>query len=88
VARLENCSGDREEGPGKVGAEALCELGLKYSTGREVGLDLVAAHKWFNIAALRGSEAAKRYRLEIASEMSKAEIARAQRLAREWLSEH
>ena len=34
------------------------------------------------------SSAAKRYRLELAREMSKAEIARAQRLTREWLSCH
>jgi TPR repeat protein len=68
--------------------DALFELGLMYCSGREVGLDLVAAHKWFNLAAMRGNEDAKRYRLEIASEMTKAEIAEAQRLAREWLRVH
>jgi TPR repeat protein len=59
-----------------------------HSTGRDVALDLVTAHKWFNLAALRGNEEAKRYRMEIAREMSKAEIAEAQRRAREWLSCH
>jgi TPR repeat protein len=68
--------------------DALFELGLMHSSGRDVALDLVMAHKWFNLAALRGNEEAKRYRMEIAREMSKAEIAEAQRQAREWLSCH
>lgn len=68
--------------------DALFELGLMYCTGREVRLDLVEAHKWFNLAALRGNEEARGYRTELASEMSKAEIGRAQRAAREWLSRH
>jgi uncharacterized protein len=68
--------------------DALFELGLMHSTGRDAALDLVTAHKWFNLSALRGNEEAKRYRMEIAREMSKAEIAEAQRQAREWLTHH
>ena len=49
-----------------------------YSLGREVDRDLVAAHKWFNLAALRGNECAKQYRRDISSEMSAEEIAQAQ----------
>jgi uncharacterized protein len=37
---------------------------------------------------LRGNAEAKRYRMEIALEMSRAEIAEAQRQAREWLRCH
>jgi uncharacterized protein len=59
-----------------------------YCAGRDVDLDLVSAHKWFNLAAMRGNEDAKRYRMEIAGELSKAEIAEAQRQAREWLARH
>jgi TPR repeat protein len=59
-----------------------------YCSGREVPLDLVQAHKWFNLAALRGNSDAKRYRVELSAEMSKAEIAEAQRQARAWLSKH
>jgi TPR repeat protein len=70
------------------GADSLFELGLTYCSGRDVAVNLVEAHKWFNLAAARGNEAAKRYRLEVASEMTKSEIARAQRLAREWLVRH
>lgn len=64
------------------------ELGVNYSCGRQVVADLVEAHKWFNIAALRGDSEAARRRQEIASEMSAFEIAAAQRRAREWLSVH
>ena len=70
------------------GADALFELGLMYSAGRDVDIDLVVAHKWFNLAALRGNEDAKRYRMELAGEMTRAEISKAQRLARKWLAAH
>ena len=66
--------------------DALFDLGLSFCTGRDGTLDLVEAHKWFNIAAMRGNDEAKRYRLELARDMSKAEIIRAQKRAREWLS--
>ena len=68
--------------------DALYELGLMYCAGREVAADLVTAHKWFNIAAMRGNDDARRYRMEISREMSKLEIAKAQKAAREWLAKH
>ena len=35
--------------------DALFELGVTYSTGRGgTAVDLVEAHKWFNLAALQG----------------------------------
>lgn len=69
-------------------AEALFELGLRYCTGREVGQDLVQAHKWFNIAAMQGNTEARRHRAEISREMSPDQIAYAQREARAWLTTH
>jgi TPR repeat protein len=69
-------------------ADALFQLGLAYCSGRDGEVDLIEAHKWFNLAALRGNAQAKSYRSEIASEMSRAEIGQAQRRAREWLSRH
>lgn len=69
-------------------ADALFELGLRYSTGRDCPVDFVTAHKWFNLAALKGNHAAKDYRKELSAEMSKIEIAEAQKLAREWLKTH
>ncbi len=67
------------------GDEALFELGMIYCNGHEVDADLITAHKWFNLAALKGNEAAKEYRMELAREMTKSQIAEAQRQAREWL---
>ena len=67
-------------------ADALYNLGLAYSTGQGVGVDMVAAHKWFNLAAVRGVEAAKNWRNQLATEMTTGQIAEAQKLAREWLN--
>jgi len=67
-------------------ADALYNLGLAYSTGQGVDVDYVAAHKWFNLAAIKGSELAKSWRAQISAEMSTSQIAEAQRLAREWLN--
>jgi hypothetical protein len=65
-------------------SEDLYKLGLIYSIGDST--NLVQAHMWFNLAAARGSDAAKESRRELADQMSKDEIAAAQRAAREWLS--
>jgi TPR repeat protein len=67
-------------------ADALYNLGLAYSTGQGVEVDYVAAHKWFNLAAIKGSEVAKSWRAQISAEMNNGQIAEAQRLAREWLN--
>lgn len=69
-------------------AEILFELGMMYATGRDCETDLVAAHKWFNIAAIKGSSRAAELRAELASSMSKPDIARALREAREWMTVH
>ncbi|MGD9847439.1 MAG: hypothetical protein AB7O60_09785 [Variibacter sp.] len=68
--------------------EVFFELGMMYSTGRSVPTDLVSAHKWFNIAGMRGNADAIRLRREIAEEMSDEEIATALRAARDWLTRH
>lgn len=67
-------------------ADALYNLGLAYSTGQGVSVDFVAAHKWFNLAAMKGIELAKGWRAQISAEMNASQIAEAQRQAREWLS--
>lgn len=69
-------------------ADTFFDLGMMYSIGRSVPIDYVTAHKWFNLAALRGNEDATRLRREIADQMSEAEIAAAQRAARAWLKVH
>ena len=68
--------------------QALYELGVAYSTGSGgVAVDLIEAHKWFNLAALNGSTLAQECRAEISEDMSAREIAEAQRQARAWLAE-
>ncbi len=88
MARLDFGYDDQQGTTSTLGAEALFQLGLMYSAGRDVEIDLIAAHKWFNLAALRGNDAAKVYRMEIARDLNKADIAKAQRMAREWLAAH
>ena len=69
-------------------AKALYELGVAYSTGTHgLEVDLIEAHKWFNLAALNGDRRAQESRAEIAEEMSAREIAEAQRQARAWLAD-
>ena len=64
----------------------LFQMGLSFATGQGAPVDFISAHKWFNLAALRGSEEAKARRRELSDIMSASEIAAAQRAAREWLS--
>ena len=72
-------------GEGPAVGDMLYELGMMYSIGRDVPVDFVSAHKWFNLAAAKGNIEAARLRREIASQMSEDEIAVAQRAARDWL---
>jgi TPR repeat protein len=69
-------------------ADAFYELGMEYSVGLSVPVDFVAAHKWFNLAAMRGNQDAVKLRREIAAQMSDTEIGLAQRAARDWLKAH
>ena len=73
--------------PVNANGEAFYELGIAYASGRSVAVDLVSAHKWFNIASMKGHADAARMRREIAAEMSDAEIGQAQRAARDWLKQ-
>ncbi|MEA3025677.1 MAG: uncharacterized protein QOF91_962 [Alphaproteobacteria bacterium] len=72
-------------GEGPIVADTIFKLGMMYASGREVPIDLIIAHKWFNIAAMKGHPEAAQRRREIAAEMKDAEIGQAQRAARDWL---
>ena len=72
-------------GQGPAAGDMLFELGMMYSVGRDMPVDLIAAHMWFNLAAAKGNVDAIRLRREIANQMSDGEIAAAQRAARDWL---
>lgn len=72
--------------PNSTGDELL-RMGLLYSTGQGgAPLDYISAHMLFNLAAMRGSEDAKRYRRELSAEMDRDSVNEAQRAAREWLA--
>jgi uncharacterized protein len=65
--------------------DVLFERGLYWASGRSGVVNLVAAHKWFNLAALKGRNDAIAMRREVAEQMSEIEIAAAQREARTWM---
>ena len=65
--------------------DVLFERGLYWASGRSGVVNLVAAHKWFNLAAVKGRADAVRLRREVAEMMSEIEIATAQREARAWM---
>ncbi|MFM9852537.1 MAG: hypothetical protein ACKVOJ_07015 [Sphingomonadaceae bacterium] len=66
--------------------DAYFDLGIAYSSGSGgVDVDLIEAHKWFNLAAVAGNERGQECRAEIAEDMTAREIAEAQRQARAWL---
>lgn len=69
-------------------AEGCFERGLMFASGRDGAIDMVEAHKWFNIAASRGHAESAQMRREVAAQMSDAEIGQAQRAARDWLKAH
>ncbi len=60
-------------------------LGLMYEYGYGVPEDLVRAHMWFNLAAAGENQTAVALRDKMALRMTPAQLAEAQKLAREWL---
>ena len=89
MARLDMIEGNSAAmAQAKPSSDDLFELGMIYSAGIDVRQDLVEAHKWFNLAAIRGNAEAAAYRQEVAREMSPRDVAAAQRAAREWLTTH
>ncbi len=65
-------------------AVAQYYLGIIYDKGYGVPQDYVQAHKWYNLAEAQGRTAAGWYRGRVAKLMTPAQIAEAQRRAREW----
>lgn len=68
--------------------DLLFERGLYWASGRSGVVNLVAAHKWFNLAALKGRSDAIALRREVAEQMSENEIAAALSEARAWMTAH
>ena len=69
-------------------ANAQNNMGLRYANGRGVPQDYVFAHMWMNIAASKGNKKTQEHLGTLAKLMSPAQIAEAQRVAREWLALH
>ena len=65
-------------------AMAQTLLGGHYLFGAGVAQDFVQAHKWFNLGATSGNADAVKNRDLVASKMTPAQIAEAQRLASAW----
>ncbi len=77
--------------PSRAMPHAQYNLGVMYDNGQGVPQDYVQAHMWFNLAASRYSAAeaeeranAVKNRDAVAARMTPAQIAEAQKLAREW----
>ena len=68
-------------------APAQLNLGVLYRDGEGVPQDYTEAHKWYNLAAARATDDREPYvkvRDLLAKSMTPAQLAEAQRLAREW----
>lgn len=79
-------SNDQPERAARGTGELLFQLGLlaEAAPGEP---DLVSAHKWMSLAAIRGSAAARRYRRNLAQQMTDLEIAAAQAEVCRWLEQ-
>ena len=69
-------------------ADAPYYLGAMYGAGLGVAQDYVRALMWSDIAAARGIEEAAAQRAWMASKLTPAGIAEAERLARAWMEAH
>lgn len=88
MARFEMHNSEPATMGGESRADVFCEMGLMYATGRGCDVDLVAAHKWLNIAAIKGSDRAAELRADLAHSMTKTQLAEALRAARDWMTVH
>jgi TPR repeat protein len=64
--------------------DAQYNLGIMYANGRGVPQDYVAAHMWLNLSASHGDQEAAAVRDSLAKTMSPAQVAEAQKMARDW----
>ena len=67
---------------------AQYNLGVMYHNGQGVPQDNICSHAWFNIAASNGSDLGAGNRDKVVKEMTKDQIAEAQRLVRECVKKN
>ncbi len=65
-------------------SQSQFNLGTMYDEGQGVPKDYVLAHMWMNLAAAKGVKEAVKGRDLLEKLMTPAQLAEAQRLAREW----
>jgi hypothetical protein len=65
-------------------ALAQAKLGLRYEEGEGVPQNYVLAHMWYTLATAQKLKIAADLRDDLAKKMTPAQIAEAQKLAREW----
>jgi uncharacterized protein len=68
--------------------EAQWYLADMYEDGEGITEDHVLAYMWWNLVAARGVEAAQDRKDIIEQQMTREQIAEAQRLSREWIEAH
>jgi hypothetical protein len=84
---LRNCA---EQGD----VDAQFALGIKYDLGETVGVttgvpeDKVLAYMWYNLAAAQGDENAPGLKDTLEQQMTRDQIAEAQRMSTEWIEAH
>ena len=67
-------------------AGAQYNLGVMYANGEGVAEDYVMGYMWYNLAVAQGHGIAKKNKGIISEEMTREQIAEAQKLSREWLA--
>jgi hypothetical protein len=66
-------------------AAAQLVLGMMYFKGTGVEKDVVESDKWLFISEVSGQEAGKKNRIFVERQMNSYQIAKAHKLAKEWL---
>ena len=69
-------------------AQSQGNIGVMYYAGQGVTQNYIQAYKWFYIAGNKGYEKGRTNRAIVEKLMTPAQIAEAQKLAREWMEEH
>lgn len=69
-------------------ADAQVALGLRWHVPLATPQLHMEAYMWYNLAAAQGHEGARRLKDILAKEMTKEQIAEAQKMSREWLEKH
>ena len=65
-------------------AKAQYNLGLMYWQGQGVPRNFVQAHMWWTLSASQGTAFATQFRDNVEGRMTPEQIAKAEKLAREW----